>query len=107
MTDEYIVLRFFNIRKHNLDPFTSELKSSTFKDISEDTKNEILKSLYVRKFIEDIESTARTSLTKAGKDYLDKTYYLLQAYDIIDAQLLKIENHNDAIDISHIRGNHR
>lgn len=42
-------------------------------------------------------------LTKKGKEYFDKTYYLEQAYEVVNAVLKRLENSNEGIDTSHQR----
>jgi hypothetical protein len=102
MKDEYIVLRFFNNKEYiSIAPLTIDLKNEIFADISDERRDEIISSLYEKKFIQD--KVYRTFITEAGRNYLDKTYFLEQAYGIIDAGLEKLDTKNDSMGLFHVR----
>lgn len=107
MNKEYRALKVFErVPNHPVFPKQSDCLSELSKFLSENEITGFLEDFKQRGFIEDLVHD-RTGLTKVGTEYLDKRFWLEQAFDIVDRNLKNLVNYNDAIDNRHIRHIHK
>jgi hypothetical protein len=110
MNKEYLALKALEKCNPNgttkIPPKLFEYKASLCEFLNEEEVEAMINDLKNRGFAEDTMND-RIGCTRNGFIYMDEAYWLEQAYEMVDVGLLKIEKHNDRIELNHIRGIHR
>lgn len=108
MQNEYYALKLLEkphpYTNSKISPKLFEYKSS-LQEFMNEVEAELMISHLINSGYAELKEHDRISFTKDGYIYFDKTYWLQQAYEIIDNCLNTLLRQNDAVNVSHKRGN--